>query len=222
MGESQTTIQKDHTFSTVMMKWAVVLLASLAVVSAGWKTKFAKAGLKAHNALRDPSHKLKLDKKLCKEAQAYANELAAKDVFQHADLDEKGQGENLHMAGPWIWSYSDGSTKKEAQDVRLRRQSRTGIMKKQRKNNAWDTTLRWCGRPVRSSAWPRLKARPRTSTPWPATTPGETSTWQDTSWRPGRRMWMQDSSSQMDAKWMSNNYIVNWKNSASNKVFFLK
>merc|ERR1712080_133944 len=30
----------------------------------------------------------------------------------------KGQGENLHMAGPWIWSYSDGSTKKEAQDVK--------------------------------------------------------------------------------------------------------
>merc|ERR1712061_209247 len=105
--------------SITEMKWAIILLASAAAVSAGgWKTKFAKNGVKAHNAKRDSSYKLKLDKKLCSDAQAYVNYLAENDLFQHAkDID---QGENIYMAGPVTWTYSDGSKKQEAQDVKAK------------------------------------------------------------------------------------------------------
>jgi len=54
-------------------------------------TQFAKEGLEAHNKRRTVP--LELDAALCKDAQAYADNLAYYDIFEHAD--QKDQGENL-------------------------------------------------------------------------------------------------------------------------------
>jgi len=76
--------------------------------STGSVDQFAKEGLESHNKRSERSgHPLKLDSDLCKDAQAYADKLAAADTgMKHAtaELRQKGQGENLYWASPITWS----------------------------------------------------------------------------------------------------------------------
>ena len=57
---------------------------------------FAENGLKAHNMFRKihEADEMKLDDKMCKEAEEYAKKLADMGSLQHADTD---YGENLAM-----------------------------------------------------------------------------------------------------------------------------
>ncbi len=62
----------------------------------GGDDEFAKNGLKAHNMFRKihEADEMKLDDKMCKEAEEYAKKLADMGTLQHADTD---YGENLAM-----------------------------------------------------------------------------------------------------------------------------
>merc|ERR1711981_487305 len=83
-----------------------------AVAGSGTFNQFAKEGLESHNKRRKlggPSFNvpLKLDKDLCDDAQAYADQLAANDnglIHASAELSQKGQGENLAWASPITWN----------------------------------------------------------------------------------------------------------------------
>ena len=76
----------------------LVLDMVLALTSSLRFSKYSMDALRAHNKRR--SVPLKLDRKLCKDAQAHADRMAWKDGLSYHDMNDlmqTGQGENLHF-----------------------------------------------------------------------------------------------------------------------------
>jgi len=78
-----------------------LLLACVGFFSVNCDDTFAKEGLDMHNRLPERrGNPYKLDSRLCREAQSYANTLARRDIDGGEHANQHGDGENLAWQSP--------------------------------------------------------------------------------------------------------------------------